>query len=453
MKRSLSASSQSVKEIKIVVMTDHFLYLPLYYAWHRSFFGFIPQSYSISIDPSTDQTDVSAFQMLMDVTSEDNREVDFSVGDPACILDHKPGTGPAPVILAELISNTAFWAVDRRLHSISFIKDLAEFDRIIAFYPGTTSFGIASRIYREAGKPLSIKRVKPGDELTALKASAKNTIALSPDILGIVQLVSKNSQYNIDFALGITSEYHSVLLTALMTRTDVIAQHPELVLGLLKSLQQSLLLIRQLTPDVIGYANERFLGYGEEHVLGALQTADECHVFPTNIEVIEAHWLNAARVACDAKGTPWDVNAQTTAKRIYQQAIQPYGHIGKSAVAAIYSRVGVALEVETPKKSLFRELLGPLSWLTISAAATKWLHWSSPIALFIAVIAALGIARLANFTYPSWGWFLNWVVVISIFVLFEGWQTFGWSWQVVLGIVATLFATELGLIHAESNKK
>ena len=98
-------------------MTKHFLYLPLYYAHYRKYFGFIPAPHRIknTIVQSRDQTDVSAFEMLMDTTSEENRDIDFAVGDPTCILDYPQGAGPAPIILAELISNAAFWAINRRM--------------------------------------------------------------------------------------------------------------------------------------------------------------------------------------------------------------------------------------------------------------------------------------------------------------------------------------------------
>lgn len=454
MKKSHEGSSQKPKKSKIVVMTDHFLYLPLYYASSKNYFGFLPPGHSINIVPSIDRTDVSAFRMLMDVTSEENREIDFAVADPACILDSNSGTGPAPVILAELISNTAFWAIDRRTRPISFIKDIASFDRIIAFHPGTTSYGIASRIFRDAGKAEAIKRVQPGQELVALQDSKKGTIALSPDILGIDQLISNHSEYNIDLALGSTPEYNSVLLTGLMTRSDVAAQYPELARGLLKALQQSLLLIKQCTPDVVRYANDRFLGYGEDHVVRALYRTDECHVFPTTIEVSEAHWINAARVACDAKkGCRWDAAAQSEALRLYQQSILPYSHLAKSAVHEIYSRVATALETEPPKTSIIKELGVPLLWLAVSGVVTKWLHWSAPVALACAVLLGVSVARLAGFAFRSMGWFLHWLIVSATFVVFAGWQTFGWNRDLVLGIIATLVVGELSFIHSESKKK
>jgi hypothetical protein len=450
----MKANPESKKKTtftKIVVMDTHFLYLPLFYAKHKNFFGFLPPNYSVDIVRSSDRTDLSAFSMLMDTTSTKNMGIDFAVCDPACVLDTGYDSGPSPVVLAELISNTAFWAIDRKSPPTAFLKDLGQFTKIIAFHPGTTSYGIASRISRDGGKDLhTIKSVYPNEELSALRGSASGTVALSPDILGIDHLLSNFDEFKIYLALGTTREYSSVLLTGLMTRDDVVRDHRDLVAGLLKALQQSMILIRHVTPDSITYANERFSGYGEDVVVRAFKRAEEGHVFPATIEVREAHWLNAAQVAADAKGDLYD---PTEALRIYQQHIAPFAPLAQQAAREVYMQITSALEA-APSKTSFWRLYGlPTIWIGLGAASTLWFHWSSPIVIALMLITGTYIAGLVRFAPSSTGFYLHWTFLIMIVLLVIFGITYHRNGQMILGMIVAVSLSEAAIIHAESKKR
>jgi hypothetical protein len=443
---------------KIVVMTKHFLYLPLYYAHYRNYFGFLPATHHIDkIVQSRDQTDLSAFEMLMDTTSEENRDIDFAVADPTCILDHPRGAGPAPIVLAELISNTAFWAIDRRSRAMQLVKEIGQFDNIISFHPGTTSYGIASRIYRDAGRPdalkRSIRKVDPGKELIALKKSEKNTIALSPDILGIDDLVSTNTDFNIDFIFANSPEYTSVLITGLLSRTDVVDEKHALIVGLLKALHQSIKLIRQRMPDVIDFANSTFESSGIENVMRTLNRIDEAHIFPASVEVDQVHWINAARVAGDAKGTPWNDASHATAMNTYDKAIQPYCHLAKSAVSEIESRLARALELAPVTASLVSRLRAPIFCSIVAILAANLLHWSAPWVFLLIFAWGTTASHLFGFVPRSKVWFLHWVVLLAFYCVFAGFVTYGWDKGIAIGILVALALMEMTFIYNESQKR
>lgn len=178
----------------IIQMDQHFLYLPIYFAKHKGFFGYVPDEYEIDFKTSLERTDISAYEELMLRRTNEN-EIKFAITDPTVVINRPLGVHePSPVILAAMITNAAFWAVDHRAHEIKHFSDLGSFDKVIAYHPGTTSYGIAARVLREAGKDVSelnIKTVNRGEELLALTYSEHGTVAISPDILEIDALIDR----------------------------------------------------------------------------------------------------------------------------------------------------------------------------------------------------------------------------------------------------------------------
>lgn len=271
---------QTRKRVTIVQTAHHFLYLPVHYALHANCFGCVPDRYDLSLLSAPGGTDRKAYQLLKQGRAESHNYIGFAVADPAELLHDQDAHISPPVVLAGLITNSSFWAVDRRSHTVRFIKDLAAFDKIIAFSEGTTSNGIARRIYRDAKKDPAIISVETGAELTTLTTSAKGTMALTPDVLGLDKLLADQSDvYHVDLVLGKTPEYNNVLVTALLSRTDVVEEHPELVRGLLKAIQRATLLVRFADPEVVKYAMDTY-GESETRILGALHRAADAQVFP-----------------------------------------------------------------------------------------------------------------------------------------------------------------------------
>lgn len=311
-------------QVSIMEMAHHFLYLPLHFAEKANYFNFIPPNYKISIESAPSKTDKEAYNLLIRGSTPGRPFIGFAVCDPAELILDEEDHLLKPVILAGLITNSSFWAVDRKTHTVRFLTDLALFDNIIAFREGTTSYGIARRIYRDANKPPSIQSVDPGNELTTLTSSKTGTMALTPDILGIDKLIAdRHDDYKVHLALGTTPEYNNVLVTALLSRSDVVEEHPKLVNGLLRALQRAMLLVRFSDPRVIQFAMDDH-GESESRIVGALRRAADAQVFPATINVSFAHWENAARAAIDSAGRSYDEKEHDRSKAIYKSAVEPY---------------------------------------------------------------------------------------------------------------------------------
>lgn len=444
------------RKIKIVVMDKHFLYLPLYYAKYRNFFGFVPRNYELEIVLSAGHTDESAYQMLMDSGYGKNTEVDFAVADPSVTLNTSNSFEGTPAILASLITNTAFWAVDRKTHQIVLPKDLADFQKIIAFKPGTTSHSIAQRIFRDASKSPSIQPVNPSQELIALQKST-NTVALSPDILGIDHLLFYQKHFNIDLALGTTQEFSNVFMTAFLSRQDVVEQHRPLVMGLLKALQLSLILVRAQAPDLIEYAADRF-GDSKDRVRSALNRAEQAQVFPPSIEVSVASWMNAAKIWYESGDRQFLSDEQKEAKLRFQNIAQPHLSLAKAAIDELYSQVSTTNRTLSTWKSALRTSGAAALCFGVATAVVKWCHWSGIGVLLLSTTLAILLASWLRLNRASSTWFLHWFYCAAIQFVILAWlspelkalipiQTF-----IPVTIAATLLFLEIRLVHDEHKK-
>lgn len=398
---------QPPRRVKIIEMAHHFLYLPVHYAHHAKFFGCVPDRYELSVESTPSKTDRGAYRQLMSGAKSGDDYIGFAVADPAELLHDQDTQLSPPVVLAGLITNSSFWAVDRRTHKIRFLRDLASFDKIIAFAEGTTSNGIAHRIYRDANKRPSVRSVEPGKELTLLTSSPKGTMALTPDLLGIDKLLSDQADiYHVDLALGTTPEYNNVLVTALLSRADVVQEHPELVRGLLTAIQRAMLLVRFADPRVVKFAIDSY-GESEGRIAGALRRAADAQVFPASIEVSQAHWLNAARAAADAAGRPYDDAEHDRVGHLFRSAVEPYQVYAKDAIRAdILPR----LDAESGSKEDGRRTSS---------------RWFQPVVLGLAAGALLGtgfatwlqapLVALGTATVAVGAWLTSWLPMNAFF--------------------------------------
>jgi hypothetical protein len=448
--------STEQKKIQIVVMDRHFLYLPLYYAKNKSFFGFIPDHYEIEIIVSADHTDESAYEMLMDTGYGKSTNVDFAVADPTMVLTSSK-FDRTPAILAALISNTAFWAVDRKTHQIVLPKDLADFQQIIAFKPGSTSHSIALRIFRDAKKPQAIHPVNPTQELVALQKTT-NTVALSPDILGIDHLLYYEKHFNIDLALGTTQEFSNVFMTALLSRQDIVENHRALVLGLLKALQLSLILVRAQAPELIDYAADRFSD-SKDRVRSALNRAEQAQVFPPSVEVSVASWLNAAKIWYESKGVNFEAAEQTEAKLKFQNIAQPHLRLAKTAVDELYSQVSTPpKEKRSSWSSAMRASAAAILCFVIGSAVIKWCHWSAIGVFMLGTTISVLLATWLKLKRASPTCFLHWFYCASFQLVLFAWLSptlkglITITTYIPLSVAAALLLLEIKLVHDERKK-
>src|ERR1700682_4308360 len=126
----------TTRSIHILQMDKHFLYLPIYFAEDRNFFGFLPKEVKVVIDSSDKHTDISTYDQMMD-RSPRYREFEIAITDPIQILRTPLNARVKPAVLATLVTNAAFWAVNHASHLVSAFRDLGAFERVIAYAPGT----------------------------------------------------------------------------------------------------------------------------------------------------------------------------------------------------------------------------------------------------------------------------------------------------------------------------
>lgn len=349
--------------LHILQMGKHFLYLPIYYAERHNFFGFLPAGVSVVIDPPLyKHTDVATYDQMMD-DSPAYRDFVMAITDPVQILRTPIQSQRKPAVLATLVTNAAFWAVNHGKHKINGFRDLSAFDSIIAYDKGTTSYSIAERIVRDSkrtGVPAQfIRVVAPGDELTLLSdpTSSPNTVALSPDVLWIEEMKVARG-VSVELALGETPEYNDVVVAALISNNEFVERNGDLVRGVICGIQQALLSVRRLDADLLQFARSYF-HYGEK-AEAATREAIRCGVVPSSVRLEQAHWLNAARAFREATGSGqgWSTGDEEVAMDYYRACIAPYHRIADEAMHV--------LDAEPRTKPERRSTL--LKWLPLIAA-------------------------------------------------------------------------------------
>jgi hypothetical protein len=403
-----------VTNVEIVQMGRHFLYLPLYYARHNDFFGYIPSEYNIDIVHAWPPTDQRAYEMLMDTSHAECSRIAFAICDPTRILDTALNVTADPVILAALITNAAFWAIDRRSKKLVYLKDIADFSEIICYGQGTTSYGIARRIFVRAQKTPSLFPVEPAQEFTALKNRA-GAIAISPDILSADELVYNERDFNIDMALGTTVECNNVLVTGILSRRDFVERHKMFVNGLLKGIQKAALAVQFSTPEAVSFAAGYF-NTKPERVESALQRANDALVFAGRIDVSEAHWMRAAESFCDAHAVPFSDDMQRRAREAYASAVKPYSSYARSAIKEV---MGQTLLDRRPTSAedlrrFVRRLVPVAAYGLVGALVTKYISLWIAAMLVIFSVLWLFVGRFMKLTrshrlyfYAHWGLFVS----------------------------------------------
>jgi hypothetical protein len=286
-------------QASIRVIDRHFLYLPLYLAQFeppggkQPWFGKLPPGYSLEItvpEREKHRTDAHVFDELMNARLGSS-DLMFAVCDPTVLLRRRDKNAR---MVAALIANSAFWAVNHHARDMRLISDLSSFDRIVCYEEGTTSNLIARRIARKDTAKL---RVVPSTlEIQALKELGEGTLAISPEVLKIANLVhgeleSGEQRAEIVMDLCSTKEFSNVLTTVLFTRAEVIDKHEGLVSALASALQSSLIAIHSENEVVQQCARSNFRD--AYRVEDALAIATRGNVFPETIRIRRDRWQRA----------------------------------------------------------------------------------------------------------------------------------------------------------------
>jgi len=431
-------------ELHLVQMEKHFLYLPLYYARAKNFFGYL-HGHELKIVDSFEKTDESAFERLMTPHAGGNEKIAFALADPACALMEPTRGDRTAAVVGGLITTAAFWAVDRGKRRLIYLRDMSKFDKVIAFKNGSTSYGIATRILRDASKSNdNIIPVDPGRELQALTYSKPGTVALTPDILKLTHLLRAHSEYNIELSLSTTPEYSNVLVTSILSRRDIMDKYPEFTIGLLQALQKALTLVRMQDEDVIHFAHEHF-NSEKEVVRIALDTARMAQVYPADLEVTQVNWNHAARACSDARGIPFDEAAEEHAVQLFDSIVEPYRHFSRKSWRLVLSRWGDAETNSLP--TLTKRAIASVATIAtggVLASVGGWWLLSAVIVLaslawaLDAVLLKLGAGILQRRMMAS-------IWVLTILLVSVG-KLMSWGADILVGMSLTALVGAIGII-------
>jgi hypothetical protein len=335
--------------VKIAAMGRHFLYLPLFFAVHKNFFGYVSDNYNISLHFSAAiQSDADVFNYVLSRPRPAN-ELRFGICDPMFIYHHsiaERGAGTEkPAIIAGVLNNSGFWAVDTRTEHFSNIQDLADvFESIICYGPGTTSHRIASHISTLAsGKAIVLEQIAPNGELIDYKAkhlqatTAQKAMVLSPDILGIETLLRQDNRVRIELPIAATTEYAGNIVSAMISAEPVIAnnEHYDLVKGIIAGTQAALLMVRAKHSEVMSFAADFFPD--SANVESAIDNALDHGIFSSSVEIARAVWdrttENSIAYFSDVAHTRGQVAQMSSVA--YESFIAPHRRFWRDAITHV----------------------------------------------------------------------------------------------------------------------
>jgi hypothetical protein len=432
--------------VTILVMDRHFLYLPVYLAQFDHpesgklpFFGKVPPQYSVEVtlpQRTSDRTDAAVFDALMDARLGSS-DIMFAVCDPTVLLGRQDKNA---LMAASLISSSAFWAVNHNAQNVRLVSDLSSFDRIICYGEKTTSNLIARRIVKRDTNKLIV--VNSTDEIERLENLGEGTLAISPELLKIANLIHGphrpgEKRAEIVLELCTTKEFSNVLTTALFTRAEVVETHPELVSGVLAALQSALLAIHAGHPMVAECARH---SYTDTFCLDeALAIAIRGNVFPETIQVRRDRWQRACEfyyishaMAAGQDKSKLTKFEELKAEEIYQQAVLD-PRLKRLVAKAITSGFLVALDDENRASAdratrLSRQVV---VWaLLLVAGFGGGVVFSAPVAASsqiamgaswaMMLLAGWWTGNLVGYRKPSLGYAVHWVsFVLSWWALHE----------------------------------
>lgn len=338
-------------------MEKYFLYLPVYYAIYKDFYGFTKDpsnNYTLLQAEKPDnavKTDKAVFECLVKRSSEEPESAVFAIGDPRSIA-LKPNWSTSPVrLIGALITGSPFWAIDHGKCETLTINDLCKFDTIVSYTPGTTSYDLVCSVLRDNG--ISLSKIDPVPANTEIPkfleptppgGNNNQTITITPDIIGIVDTNASRDYDIVEYSVGSDHNLSYLLITALATTQDTIYKHPELVMAFIKSVQRAINELHARNPEIIRYAATVFTKNDEAKVLKALDLADQSHVYPHDIGINEVLWLNAVTRAIRADGAQVTENTLKKAKEVYSL-------IGKSNEQLVRSALNELNSKETTLKT------------------------------------------------------------------------------------------------------
>jgi hypothetical protein len=289
-----------MRSFAIAIRDTHFLYLPVLFAEEHSFFGLLPDDCTISFQRVRPMNDEEVYRRVTVDEGNDGPAGLFGLCDPTELYLDKAVQRSRPCVLASIVTNAAFWAVDRGNGTSEVLGDLRSYDTILSYASGSTAYSMAEQICRATGREPDKCIREVADTLTELPRTARGSaIALSPELLEIEVMTSRPGGFVIELSLARTAEYTGALVTTLISRQDVVLNHPDVVTPLLRAIYRALKMTQRQDAVVEDFVVKRF-GHSAAIVKRAIEKANKSAVFPASLIVNEGEW----RRALEARKSP-----------------------------------------------------------------------------------------------------------------------------------------------------
>ena len=299
---SFSGAAWAVETVKVAQFGKEkfMLYLPLYVAMEAGYFA----DEGIDVDLVFAGNDDQIFAAVA------GGAVDFGMGDPVFTAIAQEKGFPAKTVammitklgLSGYTNNPAVPVIEKP-------EDLAGL-RIGSFPKPSTTYALVDELIRthpEALKDTTIVQAGMGAQL-ALIESGQADIAID-----LEPTVSKVEAQGYRVVFNLDDYTDPQVITGLMTRQDVIDQHPELVESMVRALQKAMDTIHNDREKTQTIAEKLFPPLEPAVVGKVLDRVEARHIYPASVVVSDEYWQRTLKTRLDAG----DLKApQPTAKSV-----------------------------------------------------------------------------------------------------------------------------------------
>lgn len=280
-----STRSGVTQKVKVAQVGEFFLYMPLYYAAEKGFFGKHGLELEI-VNSGGDEKSVAA------VISGD---VTFGVGDPT----FSPIAGQRGVktrIIAAVLNRMPFWGVTFKA-AIPVIDDPKQLNGYsVATFPSpSTAYTVQSEMFKEAGLEPNIRQVQFGALLPALKSGAADiALEIEPNVS-----IASNEGARVLYSFA--KRYGDFSVTGVSVLQATIEKKPELVRAFVKALNEAEIFAHANPADVEEFAVKRFPSLDPAVARAAIRRMLQENAFPPTAKISEAAWRKAIELRVQSK--------------------------------------------------------------------------------------------------------------------------------------------------------
>jgi hypothetical protein len=319
------SSNPENKIVRILQLGSYFSYLPLYYAESQNFFDLLPDGISIKIETPSNPLHRNDAGICKELSRTPLSEsIWFAIADPCAISRGHDVLSGNLVVLTPIVTNSSFWVVAKDGRRIERLSDLRRFRKIFSYSHGTTSYGFATKLclkFQNVTPELARDRISIVEPLHEFSDAnlldlPPDNIILSPDILSICRIKTLDLRNQLStWMIGNSPEFKDILVTALITRDDVLntVLGKEVSNALVQAIQRSLLRISDVSyqeavvETTISYFKEHLGNYSEPIQLSifrsALEEARKARIFPIFTGVSIGTWVSTYLMSCEIENS------------------------------------------------------------------------------------------------------------------------------------------------------